>query len=57
MNLNITRVKSKPHTQCVDCDTLNPEATRSRARQHARNTGHTVTVTVPHVTTYVPERK
>lgn len=57
MNLNITRVKSKPHTQCVDCDTLNPEATRSRARLHATKTGHTVTVTVPHVTTYVPERK
>lgn len=57
MNLNIIRSKSKPHTQCVDCDALNPEATRSRARQHARNTGHTVTVTVPHITTYVPERK
>lgn len=51
--VEITRSKSEATTQCENCDGLNPEATRERARQHAAATGHIVHVLIEDVTTYM----
>jgi hypothetical protein len=50
--LNISHLKL-PHTvECDDCTALRAESTLERARQHAKNTGHTVRVVAEHVTVY-----
>ena len=56
-HVEISRQKSDPTTQCENCDRLNPEATRERARQHAAKTGHIVHVLIEDVTTYKPKEQ
>lgn len=52
--VEISRVKLPQAVECEGCDILRSDATRERARQHAKTTGHTVRVSVEQVTVYRP---
>lgn len=50
--LAIFHWKSSTCSWCEECDSIRPEATRSRAQMHAKKTGHKVVVVVEHFTIY-----
>lgn len=54
--LSIFRYKGQPVAECKDCDRLRPDATRERVWGHVRQTGHSVRMTVEHVTVYAPPK-
>lgn len=51
--VNATRTKLPGMAQCQGCGTRR-EWTRERARQHVKNTGHTVEFVIEDVTRYEP---
>lgn len=52
--IEITKVRGKGQAVCRDCTALHPQATRSRARLHVRQTGHLVRFHVTETTVYWP---
>ncbi len=42
--------------RCLSCDKLPADCTRERARQHVKETGHTVHYTVEHISIYELEK-
>ncbi len=55
MKIKISKFRLPTTVECEQCSVLNPEATRERARQHVKDSGHTVRVVVEVVTRYEPE--
>lgn len=52
--LHIRHLKLPRTVECDDCTGLRADATLERAREHVKRTGHTVQITVRHVTVYRP---
>lgn len=52
--IKITRLTLPPSAECEDCDVLAADATRERARLHVQQSGHTVRISIEHVTVYRP---
>ncbi len=52
--VQIRQTKADPIARCLDCDRIQPNASRERVRGHVRRLGHRASFTVPHVTWYAP---
>lgn len=52
----IFRARMEPRAECDQCESLHPESTRQRVRQHVQTTGHRARVVVEDITVYRPER-
>jgi ATP-dependent Clp protease adapter protein ClpS len=53
--VEIHRYHDEGVAECQNCDRLPAECTRERARQHARQRGHTVHFVITDTTVYRPE--
>lgn len=54
LKVRIRHVRLPGMAECEQCEQLPPGATRTRARMHAINTGHTVRYMVEEATIYTP---
>ncbi len=55
VTLKIRRARTRGDARCHDCERLPVAATRSRVRQHVKQTGHTAEFVIEDLTVYIPQ--